>query len=106
MFKSLYGRTVGSFGGLSNAFAAIMKEAKLECKLGEKKEGAGRRFRKLSFHSLRHTFISRLANANVSADVRKDMAGHSSDQVHARYTHLDISAQKKAVEQLPAVEVS
>ncbi len=41
--------------------------------------------------------------ANVSPDVRRAMAGHSSDAVHRKYVHLDTSAQKAAVSNLPAV---
>jgi len=105
VFLRLHGQKTGSAGGLSNAFAAIMKAASVIAPLGDEKEGAGRRFRKLSFHSLRHTFISRLANASVDADVRKAMAGHSSDQIHAKYTHLDLSTQQAAVSRLPAVGI-
>ena len=105
IFPSLHGKPTGSHGGLSNAFASVMSKAEIAVPLGVEKDekGKGRRFRRLSFHSLRHTFISRLANAGVSADVRKEMAGHSSDQMHARYTHLDVATQKAAIEKLSAV---
>jgi hypothetical protein len=30
-------------------------------------------------------------------EVRKQMVGHSSDEIHRRYTHLDISLQAAAI---------
>jgi integrase len=56
-----------------------------------------------SFHSLRHTFVSRLANADVSADVRKALAGHDTDEAHARYTHLAFTKQTEALAKLSAI---
>lgn len=53
-----------------------------------------------SFHSLRHTFTSWLAEANVNSDVRQRLTGHSSAKIHARYTHHD-EALDRAVEKLP-----
>ena len=55
-----------------------------------------------SFHSLRHSFISWLAQMDVNADVRMKLSGHSSEAVHAGYTdHGD--ALKRAVSQLPVL---
>ena len=42
-----------------------------------------------SFHALRHTFASWLAEADIHADVRQKLTGHSSSKIHARYTHHD-----------------
>ncbi|MCZ6674282.1 MAG: site-specific integrase [Verrucomicrobia bacterium] len=106
LFPSFHGRSTGSAGGLSNAFKRLMGDAGIVVPLGDKKEGKGRQFRKLGFHSLRHTFISRLANSDVSVDVRKAMAGHSSDEIHRRYTHLDLSTQAAAVNRLPGILVN
>lgn len=84
VFPTLQSKSAGGHQGLSNAFATLIDKAKLErvttTKAGEK----GRSFNGLSFHSLRHTFVSRLANASVTADVRKEIVGHSSDNVHRR----------------------
>jgi integrase len=35
-----------------------------------------RKFSKLSYHSLRHSFSSALANVGISADVRMKLTGH------------------------------
>jgi integrase len=105
LFESLHGRKPGSHGGLSNEFARLMVRAGVAVEKGEAKEGKGRQTRTKSFHCLRHTMISRMANAEVSADVRKAIAGHSTDTAHRRYTHLSLEAQRQAVEKLPAFAV-
>lgn len=103
LFPSLAGRESGSHGGLSNAFNRLIDKAGITVPVGVEKEGKGRQFRALGFHSLRHSFISRLANKEISADVRKELVGHSSDEIHQRYTHLDLSLQRQAVGQLSSV---
>ena len=100
VFPSLHNRIAGGHQGLSNAFAALMNKAGIAYAVSDKPKGKGRGFSAFSFHSLRHTFISRLANAGITADVRKEIAGHSSDDVHRRYTHLDVSTQQRALESL------
>jgi integrase len=78
--------------------------AQIRVPVGVKKEGKGkgRQFQTLGFHSLRHSFVSRLANAEVSADVRKQIVGHSSDEIHQRYVHLELALQKSALSKLEA----
>ncbi|MEI6654169.1 MAG: tyrosine-type recombinase/integrase [Verrucomicrobiota bacterium] len=53
-----------------------------------------------SFHSLRHSFASWLANADIPADVRQRLTGHKSSAVHAKYTHHD-EALNRAIASLP-----
>ena len=106
LFADLHGRKPGSAGGLSNAFSAIMRTAGIPERLGAKKSGKGRRFHEQGFHALRHTMISRLADADVSADVRRAMAGHSTDAIHRRYTHLDVSAQERALVKVPSLRAA
>jgi integrase len=55
-----------------------------------------------SFHSLRHTFATWLADADVQADVRQKLTGHSSSSIHARYSHHD-EALDRAIEKLPSL---
>lgn len=43
----------------------------------------------VSFHSLRHTFVTRLADAGVAEDVRMRLAGHTNAATHGIYTHED-----------------
>lgn len=103
LFPSLYGKKSGSAGGLSNAFARIMAKAGIDRGQGDKKRGKGRRFSAFSFHSLRHTMISRIAASDAPEAVRKAIAGHSSDEAHRRYVHLDVEAQAKVVAQAPRI---
>jgi len=52
IFPSLYRKTAGSHGGLSNAFGRLMGLAGIRTPLGPEKRGKGRQFRALSFHVL------------------------------------------------------
>ena len=103
LFPRLHGQKPGSAGGLSNQFAALMKTAGVVVTLGKAKEGKGRQTRSKGFHALRHTMISRMADAEISSDVRRAIAGHSSDAIHAKYTHLSLDAQKVAVKKMKAI---
>jgi integrase len=105
LFPTLHGRSSGSAGGLSNEFAALMKRAGIVVERGSAKEGKGRVVNSKSFHSFRHFFVSELASHEISADIRKKMAGHSSDSAHARYTHLSLDHQRKAVAKLPRLAI-
>ena len=55
-----------------------------------------------SFHSLRHSFTSWLAEADVHSDIRRKLTGHRSAGVHDRYTHHDESL-ARAVAELPDI---
>jgi integrase len=83
-----------------------MAKTGIRSPLGKEKSGKGRRFRALGFHSLRHTFISKLANADISPDVRKEITGHSSDEIHRRYVHLELAAQQRAIAKIPTLLAS
>ena len=101
LFPSLAGKKSGSAGGLSNTFARLLDKAGIDREQGDIKKGKGRRFSALSFHSLRHTMISRLANSDAPEAVTKAMSGHSTDEAHRRYVHLDTAAQAKVVAKAP-----
>jgi integrase len=87
--------------GLSRTFQEVMAEAGIETILGEEKEGAGRRFSKLSFHSLRHSAVSALANAGVAPELRRKLTNHKSATVHEGYTHHELKPLRDAIEKLP-----
>jgi integrase len=101
LFPSLFGKKSGSAGGLSNMFGRLLVKAGIDREQGDAKEGKGRRFSALSFHSFRHTMISRLANSGAPDAVSKAISGHSTDEAHSRYIHLDTSAQEKVVAKAP-----
>ena len=57
-------------------------------------------FARQFFYSLRHTFVSELANADVPADVRRQISGHSDEKIHERYTHLSLDTKRRALAHL------
>ena len=50
-----------------------------------------------TFHSLRHTFVSRLAEKGVSPLVIQSMSGHTSIAMTERYSHIGLEAKRKAL---------
>lgn len=110
VFPSLSGKKSGSAGGLSNQFAAILVKTGLRTNVvrdpSEKKATLGRKFNALGFHSTRHYFISKLTNADVPTVVSKALAGHSADDAHSRYIHLEVDTQKRALEKIKGLGVN
>lgn len=103
---ALAGREIGGRAGLSSAFIVeVMEPAGVETKRGEA-TGKGHRMPKKSFHSLRHFFVSGMANAGVAADVRRKLAGHSDERQTARYSHLEMKTLRKAVGTLAREKLS
>ena len=94
VFPELQGKQSGGNSGLSKQFALIMESAGID---RAESRGAGcHRFFALSFHSLRHTCVSLMANAGVPEEIRRKLVGHTSD-VHQVYTHLELTTLKQAV---------
>jgi integrase len=98
---SLANRKSGGKTGLSKEFAAIMKQAGVDQGLIAGK--GKRRFSTLSFHSLRHSFNSHLANLGVDQETRRVMTGHSTKAANTDYTHLELPKLRGAVGLLPDV---
>lgn len=84
---------------VSTTFAALMKKADVPRDAvltgGDKV--------KRSFHSLRHTFTSLLANADVDKEVRMKLTGQTTSAVHANYTHHDAATLSEAIAKLPTL---
>jgi integrase len=102
IFPSLGGKSGGSKSGLSRAFKRIMEQAGVEAgiaRLGSRAKG--RSFSLRSFHSLRHSFISALANCGVSSELRRRLSGHASEEMHAVYTHHELETIRQAVWAIP-----
>jgi integrase len=100
---TLQKRSVGGRKGLSVTFTNIMRDAGIGQQQVKGKGKQGRMFSKLSFHSLRHTFTSALANANVPAEVRQKLTGHADAAMHQKYTHLELQPLQAAIAKLPSV---
>jgi integrase len=104
LFPSLAQRKVNA---LSVQFRRIMEKAHIEQRVirerGESRE-SGRKVYALSFHSLRHSFASILANAGgVAEELRMALTGHTAREVHRRYTHHELARLRDAVALLPRI---
>lgn len=96
----LAAKTPGGKHGLSEGFKRIVVRAGIaQCEV----QGQGaRKFNKLTFHSLRHSFNSELANKGVSQELRVKLTGHSSFAMNDRYTQFGMSPLSDAVAKLPS----
>jgi integrase len=100
LFPTLAQRKVSD---LSREFRRIMDAARIEQRVISERGQHGRRVFGLSFHSLRHTFSSILANAGVSEEMRAALTGHKSREQHRHYTHHELRRLHDAVALLPAL---
>ena len=112
LFPRMASKKVSGEHGLSKTFSRIMAAAKVDAlpvvtsykaKTGSKEKGKARKLSRRSFHSLRHTMISLMADAGVSEEVRRKVTAHASGDVHARYTHHATSTLRSALACLPDV---
>lgn len=102
IFPTLYHHTVNGDKGLSRKFANLLALAGIDRQEqtdSKKVKGKGRHFYGISFHSLRHTCISMLANSGVSKEMRMSIVGHDSDE-HDKYTHISLEAKREALGRL------
>ena len=104
VFNHLSTKVTGGRNGLSSQFISIMEKAGVERHITRKRaDGAARDISQRSFHSLRHTFTSLLANANVPEEVRMKMTGHTDTRTHQKYTHEDFSILQNAVDRIGSI---
>jgi integrase len=103
LFPKLSTRKLGGRTGLSETFRRLMHTAGIftEGEKLERKEGKGRRFFELGYHSFRHTAISEQANKGVAKEIRMKLSGHKSN-VHEGYTHHELEALRKQIEKVPS----
>ena len=86
--------------GLSESFKRIMVSAGVDPQ--EVKGKGKRKFSRLSFHSLRHTCNSLLAEAGVDQETRMKAIGWKSKDINDGYTHLS-SKIRDAMNKLPSI---
>jgi integrase len=67
---------------VSRAWDFARKQAKVDCR----------------FHDLRHTAISRMAEAGIPDRVVMQIAGHVSRAMLARYSHMSMASMRDAME--------
>lgn len=75
------------------------EKAKVEGKRTQ--ANGGRTLSNLSFHSLRHSFNSAMANA--SPEVRQKLTGHTSAETNKVYTHHELESLRAAVSVIPSI---
>ncbi len=94
---------IGGAHGLSERFKALLTRAKIVGSVILKRGEKGKSRASLSFHSLRHSFNSAMANAGVTQEMRQRLTGHASKAVNDRYTHPELDTLRKAVESVPSL---
>ena len=91
----------GGRHGLSESFKRIARKTGLDL---QTVKGAGKRMiSKRTFHALRHSFTSALANQNVSAELRMKLTGHKTEGEHRKYTHHEMDNLRAAVQKIPSL---
>ncbi len=110
VFPALVGKSTAGKSGLSMKFARIMADAKIsgettapEAAADKEAKTKGRARNALTFHSLRHSFNSAMANAGVSQELRMLLTGHASGAMNKVYTHHEMQSLKAAVEKVPGI---
>lgn len=104
VFPTLAKKPTGGNGGLSSSFSAIMAKAGIDPKpLRKSSEGAPRDVTARSFHSLRHFFNTAMAESGVPQELRRQLVGHTSDDVNDIYTHWKAEHLDRAVDSLPGL---
>ncbi len=100
---SLAGKSTSGKSGLSGAFTRLMATAGID---PERVNGKGKRkFSAKTFHSLRHSFNSMLANSGVSQENRMKLIGHASQQINNQYTHVQMETLRRDIENLPSFKL-
>jgi integrase len=103
LFPSLAGKAAAGKSGLSMAFKAIMAKAGITGATEEAEGKAGRARNALSFHCLRHTCNSAMANAGVPQEVRMALVGQTQAKTNEIYTHRELGPLRAAIELLPGL---
>ncbi len=105
IFPSLTGRSGGGKSGLSMAFKHLMDKAGTKGRILRQRieDSAGRTQSSLSFHSLRHSFNSAMANAGVSQEIRQKLTGHTTAKMNTKYTHHELEPLRTAIACTPGI---
>jgi len=94
---------------LSEGFRTVLADTGLAKPLPKnhasqgKGRGAARELSELSFHSLRHSFVSILKSVGANEAVAMALAGHETRAMSQHYTTLDEATLRSALDKLPDV---
>jgi integrase len=102
IMPGMAGKNVGGRHGLSETFRGIMRKAGVDAQRVEREEGV-RTLSRRTFHALRHSFTSALANAGVPPELRMKLTGHKTEAVHKGYSHHEIETLRGAIEKMPSL---
>jgi site-specific recombinase XerD len=80
-----------------------MEKAGIEAKRTQ--ASGGRTLSNLSFHSLRHSFNSAMANAGIAQEIRQNLTGHMSAETNKIYTHHELEPLRVAVAAIPSLRL-
>ncbi len=83
LFPSLAQRKIHA---LSQEFRRLMLRARIEQHIIRERTKQGRNVNALSFHRLRHSFSSLLANAGIAEETRMALTGHTTRAMHQGYS--------------------
>lgn len=83
-----------SHGELSKHITALFERAGIETR--EKRKGWAIARATASFHSLRHTFVTRAIEAGVPAAIVRALVGHTRETMTEHYTHIGGAAMLEA----------
>jgi len=92
-FKTIHGAS-NITGKASNDFVEWVRRAGIDPLPIKKKQ---RTIHLKSFHSFRHSMVSRLVAAGVQGETARLVTDHESAQVHKLYTHAEIESLAKAL---------
>lgn len=104
VFPTLHDKPGTGRSGLSVAFKRVMEKAGIDAgQLRARRGQKGRSLSALSFHSLRHSFTSALANEGAPSELRQKFTGHASAETNAIYTHHELETLRRALMKLPSL---
>ena len=104
LFPSLFKLRISQ---LSDGFRCVLVSAGMAEERSHIRTGKGRNTARpvaeLSFHSLRHSFVSILKNTGANEAVAMALAGHETKAISQNYTHLEASSLRNAVDKMTDV---
>ncbi len=95
-------KSSGGKYGLSMEFRRIMARAGIDdhavvTKSVRNVVGKVRHLAQRSFHSIRHSYNSELANTGASQEIRRKLVGHADNEINDVYTHMNVAVFRQAI---------
>ena len=96
-------KTVGLGRKFAEASSTVAVGPAQIAELAAAANDAGKKPRTLarrSFHCIRHSYNTELANADVPQEIRRKLVGHADDKTNDLYTHPEIRVFRNAIDKL------